>query len=247
MRELEGGGSRFSEVSNLRKRRKVRKGEGFAEQSDSDLLDGTDAPSNLASNSFEPDPQHDLPKSIFQCTFCHVKLSEKAWRRHEESQHVPRKLWICMPSGNPLVTTFSGPSYCILCRDLCFHNGQDSAQDTHVIVCPNRASDCLARSVEERTFHRKDHLVQHMQRFHNTTPDSYETKLWESENKQVNQRWECGFCGEILLNWNARATHIAVHFRQGLDMSAWNSSRIAIESTGGNENPPVTDFTGMLL
>lgn len=185
----------------------------------------------------EPVPQHDVQKPTFQCTFCGMKLSEKAWRRHEESQHVPRRQWTCMPSGHPFrETIFSYAMLCLLCR-----KGVDD-MDNHVRVCPNRASDCLARPVEQRTYQRKDHLVQHMKRFHDTELDDLEICLWEWETTQPNRQWGCGFCGEILANWNERATHIAAHFRHGMDMTAWDSSRIAFGNNGECETPLVTDF-----
>jgi hypothetical protein len=187
----------------------------------------------------------ETPKPTFQCTFCHVKLSEKAWRRHEESQHVPRRQWTCMPLEHPFLLYsyyHSGVSYCCLCNATC-----SGIQPEHMKICPKRASGCLARSVEERTFHRKDHLVQHLKRFHNTTLTESQISLWEAENTQLNRQWGCGFCGEILPNWNERATHIAAHFRQGLDMSVWGSSRIVFDGAGENELPLITELgTDML-
>lgn len=183
-------------------------------------------------------------KSTFQCTFCHVKLSEKAWRRHEESQHMPRRQWTCMPLGHPFDALFlDGASHCLLCG-ACFESGPDSGPTKfgHIKVCPNRVADCLARSPEERTFHRKDHLVQHLKRFHQAALTRDRIDLWESENKQINRQWNCGFCGEILPNWNARATHIAAHFRQGLDMSVWDSTRSTFDDIGQNIHSPPIDF-----
>ncbi|OCL13865.1 hypothetical protein AOQ84DRAFT_385114, partial [Glonium stellatum] len=39
------------------------------------------------------------PQETWQCTFCLKHLSPKAWRRHEETQHLPRVQWSCMLSG----------------------------------------------------------------------------------------------------------------------------------------------------
>jgi hypothetical protein len=35
-------------------------------------------------------------------------------------------------------------------------------------------------------------------------------------------RWTCGFCSHILQSWNDRASPVAKHFIDGLDISAWD-------------------------
>lgn len=42
-----------------------------------------------------------------------------------------------------------------------------------------------------------------------------------------NTSWTCGFCQEVLLTWDARATHIAGHFKAGLTMAQWRDHRVS--------------------
>ena len=37
----------------------------------------------------------------------------------------------------------------------------------------------------------------------------------------VKRAWGCGFCGQCLTTWDARAKHIAAHFEAGINVSAW--------------------------
>ncbi|KAJ4374568.1 hypothetical protein N0V86_007437 [Didymella sp. IMI 355093] len=50
-----------------------------------------------------------------------------------------------------------------------------------------------------------------------------------------NKSWTCGFCHEILPNWDARATHIATHFKAGLTMVHWRERRVS-QSTQPQEH-----------
>ena len=177
-------------------------------------------------------PRHDPPKITFQCTFCLSGLSEKAWRRHEQSQHVLHRQWTCMLNSDPFVPSPSCDSLiiCVMCKLTIRLNSEFSSKEDHIKTCSNRVADCLNRSVEERTYSRKDHLVQHVQQFHNATLNRSEVDRWESANEQLNRPWGCGFCGEILPDWDAREAHIAIHFRQGLNMNDWDSSRIVPET-----------------
>lgn len=223
--EVEGCGRRFTFVSNLRRHRKAHKNDAAGQQSDPDTS--------------RTNRQPGISKPSFQCTFCHKKLSEKAWRRHEESQHVPQHQWTCMPWEHPFydyMLVSKSKSCCIFCATLCGEIGGDrQTKQQHIMQCPKRVASCLERPVEERTFGRKDHLIQHLRQFHDSHFNEYLMAEWESENKELDRLWGCGFCGAILLNWNCRATHIAAHFRRGLDMTAWDSSRIPAHAGGGSD------------
>lgn len=143
------------------------------------------------------------PTCKFQCTFCGKELSEKSWKRHEESQHLQRRKWVCMRASVP-ITDPSVP--CIFCV---------AGSETQFFGCTHRAVECAARPVEERSFARRDHLTQHIKLFHNTSVDDYVLSKWEVEIPCFERTWKCGFCGLFLLGWNRRAAHIATHFRKG--------------------------------
>ena len=176
--------------------------------------------SDLASTP--PLPQS--PSANYQCTFCHKTLTAKTWKRHEEVVHLPRSRWTCMACGPPVkVSTVlrggMGPlSKCALC-----HASDPDAN--HFEHC-HRVAECLRKPEDERTFNRKDHLKQHLKQFHSL--DSIEgdiTDKWEKKLDHSHHIWHCGFCGQKLCDWDARASHIAEHFRQGMKMCSWDSQR----------------------
>jgi hypothetical protein len=71
---------------------------------------------------------------------------------------------------------------------------------------------------QSRTFRRKDHLVQHLRRFHNvdTIPliDDWKIGLTDFTSR-------CGFCDAQITSWDERTDHLALHFRNGLTMADW--------------------------
>lgn len=149
----------------------------------------------------------------FQSTFCHVLHTEKSWKRHEESQHLPQREWTCMPHALPIKGPMAGNVECVFCGipNLGTYRGHDCS----------RIQECLARSYEDRTFSRKDKLVQHLRQYHGVEMNSSVVDAWATE-EPVNQIWRCGFGGEMLSSWEIRAKHIAKHFRQGYDTSLWS-------------------------
>ncbi|OCL10637.1 hypothetical protein AOQ84DRAFT_374736 [Glonium stellatum] len=148
---------------------------------------------------------------VFQCTFCHKRLTCKTWKRHEETKHLPQEKWVCMANGFLVVQGIK--SICVFC------GMSPSVNKPH--EC-HRNTECLGRHVEKRTFSRKDHLDQHLNQFHKSKlPDSTILK-WRSQVRDSGCIWYCGFCGDILTDWDARAVHIAKHFRAGLDMKRWD-------------------------
>jgi hypothetical protein len=158
------------------------------------------------------EPEHSDIK--FQCTFCHIKLSPKSWKRHEESQHLPKRQWVCMPHNQSFVQ-----AECVFCGESYFSSLQSA-------TCKHRVSDCLKRSLETRTFTRKDKLVQHIKSFHGSSIEEEVLDAWSSSTSNYERQWDCGFCDARLDSWDGRAKHIAAHFRQGKDMSMWQSTRL---------------------
>ena len=172
-------------------------------------------PTKGSSELADSEHQKKRPETMFQCTFCKIEIAEKSWKRHEESLHYCPRKWMCMPNGMPFVWLSPDTGTCMFCGTLVHAT---EAHDCH------RIHDCLSRPDHERTFQRKDKLVQHLNQFHGVTLDESALKAWES--KARDQSWKCGFCGKLLTTWDVRAKHIAKHFRDGFTMKDWFSDRI---------------------
>ena len=163
----------------------------------------------------------------FQCTFCYKRLSSKTWKRHETTQHFPQHQWTCMKNG---FRTAHDP---LTCRNLvegsppklvCIFCNSSDPDESHAVFC-HRISQCLENPKSDRTFSRKDHLVQHLRRFHNSSLSSFFLESWKSKTELDDFEWNCGFCGDSLRSWNIRANHIAKHFRERKTMADWCSNR----------------------
>lgn len=123
-----------------------------------------------------------------------------------------------MPNGVMDAFRFSSDVVtCTFCNDT-------NPVDTHPEVC-SRIAECLKTDSKERTFERRDHLTQHLKNVHNALLPEETILDWKTEAPPSDQEWTCGFCGAILSDWDTRASHIAKHFRAGLDMSKWDSYR----------------------
>lgn len=162
-----------------------------------------------------------LPSSVpsklqYQCTFCHVRLSPGAWKRHEESQHLPQKQYVCMPDNTPYVH-----DTCVFCKR---HQSGITNVRMHNYRCTHRVADCCKRNFELRTFTRKDKLEQHIRNFHGCSIDKTVLEKWSHEPVGNPLSWDCGFCNEVEMTWDERAKHIANHFREGKDMSMWRAA-----------------------
>ena len=152
----------------------------------------------------------------FQCTWCLVAFTKKSdWRRHEESQHAPQTEWVCMPEGAHI--TESGETYCLFCMES--NPGQFHLTHRHAI------SSCLERPSKNRRFDRKDHLIQHISRWHDVTPAKSSSLAGIISNWQrpihapgTEQLWDCGFCEVRGMTWDQRYVHVAGHMKAGLNM-----------------------------
>lgn len=208
------GASAFSECSSAQVQGPPRRGHKRISQPQP-------SPSHRSGNAHHS-PNADR-KPTFQCTFCRKKLSEKSWKRHEESQHLPKQEWTCMP--HETTSLFASQSSvdtqaCAFClRPL--WSGR-----SHFCSSATQVAKCLSNPKTARTFQRRDHLARHIRCFHGFTPPSYVMDAWATVSKTEQSRWECGFCGENLEAWDLRATHIAAHFRQGMVMDDWGRATI---------------------
>ncbi|CAH0025095.1 unnamed protein product [Clonostachys rhizophaga] len=152
------------------------------------------------------------PLNTYQCTFCTETFSTKhIWQRHENSLHLALERWVCAPWG-PHETVEEGVQACAFCGEL---NPDDEHIEAHYY------STCQERTLEDRTFHRKDHLGQHLRLVHNVDHANLERLLrrWKMETPEI--RSVCGFCGITMYTWEARTDHLAEHFKLGKTMADW--------------------------
>jgi hypothetical protein len=150
------------------------------------------------------------PHTPYQCTFCTETFRAKYdWQRHEKTLHLPLEQWICALHG-PRVPREQAESCCVYC-------GETTANDAHLET--HHYSACQTRGVEERTFHRKDHLVQHLRLVHNAQYQDWAMKHWMVPMPNIKSR--CGFCRSTMDTWSERTDHLAEHFKTGLTMGNW--------------------------
>lgn len=156
----------------------------------------------------------------FQCTFCRQSFKKKYdWVRHERSIHLPGlDSWVC---ALPVTADQSflvwhmnkeGPQ-CLFC-------GQDSPSDEHIQA--HEFETCAERPVSERKFTRKDHLWQHLHKFHGCRKwDGWKPDLSLLQHRQDILQSQCGFCQATMNSWEERTDHVAAHYRSGLTMDQW--------------------------
>ncbi|KAH8889652.1 hypothetical protein GQ53DRAFT_825088 [Thozetella sp. PMI_491] len=152
-----------------------------------------------------------VPLKTFQCTFCTETFRTKHdWQRHEKSLHLSLERWVCAPDGPRTVNSENGQVSCVFC-------GQANPSDAH---CESHNhSACQERSLEERTFYRKDHLRQHLKLVHNVKFLNWSMEPWKVASPEIRSR--CGFCGIVMDSWTIRVDHLAEHFKTGYSMADW--------------------------
>jgi hypothetical protein len=151
------------------------------------------------------------PLKTFQCTFCTETYRTKHdWQRHEKSLHLSLERWVCAPEGPRVLRPETGQVCCAFCSE---PNPSDAHIEGH------NHSSCQERTLEERTFYRKDHLNQHLRLVHNVKFADWSMKSWKVAAPEIRSR--CGFCGIILDTWTTRVDHLAEHFKTGKSMADW--------------------------
>ena len=148
---------------------------------------------------------------IFQCTFCTDTFPAKYdWQRHEKSLHLALERWTCCPDNSPTITVpATGCTHCVFCH-------QDNPTPEHIES--HNFVTCQEKTLQERTFYRKDHLRQHLKLMHGAKFESH-MESWKSTTNEIKSA--CGFCPSKFTSWSQRADHLAAHFRNGADMSTW--------------------------
>ena len=157
---------------------------------------------------FAPERQ---PWKIYQCTTCNFGYRYFSdWARHLEI-HEPQKHWTCMLQGETVVV--EGKLACPFC----------DAEPTQDHLTKHNVSQCAGKTHEKPTFGRRDQILSHMKRIHDSKvqnpPDGWMTVVHEDPNQQF---W-CGFCSNFLrTTWDLRLKHLSSHFKiGGLDMTKW--------------------------
>jgi len=151
------------------------------------------------------------PARTYQCTFCTETFKTKHdWQRHEKSLHLSLERWVCCPNGPQQYCADYGHNRCVFCG---LPNPPEDHAETH------NYSSCAERSLEERTFYRKDHLRQHLSLVHDVKFQSFSMDTWKVVTPEIRSR--CGFCGVVLDTWSIRTDHIAEHFKGGKSMADW--------------------------
>ncbi|KAJ4263358.1 hypothetical protein NW762_006177 [Fusarium torreyae] len=147
---------------------------------------------------------------LYQCTFCAETFKTKwSWTRHETSLHLSLEQWVCTPTGSK-ASNSNSDSVCVYC-------GLLNPDDVHLQSHDPQA--CHGKSIEGRTFYRKDHLQQHLKLVHHAQFMKWPMESWKNESSQVRSR--CGFCGMVMNHWSDRTDHIAEHFKAGQTMADW--------------------------
>ncbi|KAL6244988.1 hypothetical protein RBB50_007763 [Rhinocladiella similis] len=149
---------------------------------------------------------------IFQCTFCTDSFPAKYdWQRHEKSLHLALERWTCSPNGGTMIDALTQTEMCVFCRE---PNPTADHLELHNFTA------CQEKTLQERTFYRKDHLSQHLKLMHNAKVHSH-MDSWKSTTNEIKSA--CGFCPSKFTTWQQRADHLAAHFRNGADMSMWTN------------------------
>lgn len=151
------------------------------------------------------------PLKTFQCTFCTETFRTKHdWQRHEKSLHLSLERWVCSPDGAKAVNPVNGVMSCVFC-------GEANPDDAHIES--HNFTACTERTLEERTFYRKDHLRQHLKLVHDVKFLPWAMDQWRVNTPSIRSR--CGFCGTVMDSWSIRVDHLAEHFKTGYTMADW--------------------------
>ncbi|KAM5464502.1 hypothetical protein MauCBS54593_007017 [Microsporum audouinii] len=166
---------------------------------------------------------------IFQCTFCTDSFPTKYdWQRHEKSLHLALDKWTCAPNGG-VITSSNGQLVCAFCHHI---DPDEDHLESH------NFSTCQEKTVQERTFYRKDHLNQHLRLMHGVKLAPW-MDSWKSTTTKIKSR--CGFCSATFSTWKERVDHLATHFKAGTEISQWRGDwgfEPHIEDCVENSMPP---------
>ncbi|PYI09582.1 hypothetical protein BO78DRAFT_308107 [Aspergillus sclerotiicarbonarius CBS 121057] len=172
----------------------------------------SEVPSRSQSRRRRPRRQS-AAESPYQCTFCADSFKKKHdWTRHEKSVHLSLESWICSIGPDILDITGSEALPCEFCN---------VTQGTRSHFTTHEFDVCSDRPLSERTFRRKDHLIQHLRKFHHCTKvPSLRIEACCIVTNDVRSR--CGFCQLVMPTWTERVDHLVEHFKSGERMREWS-------------------------
>ena len=124
-----------------------------------------------------------------------------------------------MPDGPQIFDPAAKAAPCAFC-------GLRQPDDEHLNTRHGIAK-CLMNSIEERSFRRKDDLVQHLNDTHSNSLRVNPKILASGRGRDGNlsergQIWECGFCDSDKLDWRQRCRHLIGHFKERANMTMWH-------------------------
>lgn len=164
----------------------------------------------------------------YQCTSCFKAFKRRQeCNRHESSVHFALKQYVCMPNGSAepkpstpsnLLSDLYPLLYCVFCG--CIEPDPEHQKTQHGMAA------CLAKDLHERSFPRKDGLVQHIIGLHSDGLSKDANELVErwTRDEDLDENipyWDCGFCGQDNMRWRERCKHVGKHFKDGADMRKW--------------------------
>ncbi|KAJ4407133.1 hypothetical protein N0V82_009977 [Gnomoniopsis sp. IMI 355080] len=171
-------------------------------------------------------PGTSLPRTPSAETF----RTKHDWQRHEKSLHLSLEQWICCPKG-PRALNPDNNQVC------CVFDGEADPDNAHIES--HNYTSCQERSLDERTFYRKDHLRQHLKLVHGTKFNAWAMNSWKAPTPNIRSR--CGFCGVVMNSWPSRVDHLAEHFKTGSVMADWKGDwgfEPSVSSMVENAIPP---------
>lgn len=156
----------------------------------------------------------------YSCTFgCSAAFTRKSdWKRHETTIHMPRRLWICVPTFPVSGEDGSKLLECHFCGEIFLVHDDNTPEMMSHLSEKHHYLACAAKAEKDRTFTRKDKLMQHLEQVH-----KQEIRMTPRQTAWVrclneDAIFACPFCAMHNLSWDQRADHIAVHFEDG---TAW--------------------------
>jgi len=160
-------------------------------------------------------------RGIFQCSFCMADFVNTGnLHRHEREVHLTVERFVCEPYSMENVRGKFCP-YCGKPFDLVHDPTRGEYVDQYGCGCGEAARLCANKPLEERTFTRKDHFIQHLKCIHGISqwPEGFDA--WSKSVSSLPQTSRCGFCGSTFNDWNERKAHIVSHYRSGMKMEQW--------------------------
>lgn len=168
-------------------------------------------------------PNNKKRPAPYYCSWptCNAQFQFRSeWTRHEEAVHYQPYQWICC-----LEDTYEKPfGQCFIC-------GRSEATIGHIAT--EHFTSCFNKTRAERTFYRRDQLIQHIKGTHSFSRRPMDihgeyvltdlARHWEVASAPCPDipRLTCGFCGTICKTWQARQDHVSKHLQSGICKQSW--------------------------